>query len=92
MSVGQVGIFTISGFGKALSAHLIAPKYAADPLDCMKLCLMTAQCKSFNFSEKRRICEVSGYTAKEKMQDYGDNEEFNYYEAVKHTAIDLNGK
>ena len=82
-------MFTTSGFGKILSGYVISSNYVADSLECMNLCLLTAQCKSFNFSGKKRICEVSNYTAKEKKQGYGNNEDFDYYEPVKHTVVNI---
>ena len=86
----QIAVFTISGFGKALSGHVTSTNYAVDSLEYMQLCLMTAEFKSFNFSEKKHSCEVSCCSAKEKKQDYGDNKDFDYYELAKHTVININ--
>ncbi|KAL9976346.1 hypothetical protein ACROYT_G013638 [Oculina patagonica] len=72
-------LFTPIGVGKALSGHEISSLTAVDAIKCMKLCLVTEQCKSFNFSDKLQKCEVNA--AKAEKSSLEDREGFNYFEA-----------
>lgn len=78
-------LFTPIGPGKALSGHVISTLTVADVIDCMKLCLVTQQCKSFNFSNGLLKCEVSG--SKAEKPNLEDREGFNYYEAASYQFI-----
>lgn len=73
------------GVGKSLSGHEISSPTAVDVIECMKLCLVTEQCKSFNFSDKLQKCEVSA--AKAEMPSLEDRKSFNYYEAASYQMI-----
>lgn len=53
----------------------------------MELCLTTKDCKSFNYSESKRICEMNSSTAKKHKNGYRESKDFHYYEAVQHTVI-----
>ena len=74
-----------TGLGKAFSGHVLSSMTAVDVLECMKLCLVTEQCQSFNFSDKLQECEVSGSKAEKSSLE--DRKDFNYYEAVSYLAI-----
>lgn len=56
-------LFKPIGPGKALSGHMISNVTVADVKEGMKLCLVTVQCKSFNFSHQLKTSEVSGSKA-----------------------------
>jgi len=75
---GPSALFTPISLGKALASHVLSSKNATDVTECMKLCLVTKQCKSFNFSDQLKRCQVSGSTA--GAQSLDDQESFNYYE------------
>lgn len=83
----QVVLFSTSGFGKTLSGHVISSIYAAHSLRCMELCLTTKDCKSFNYSGSKRICEMNSSTAKKHKNGYRESKDFDYYEALQHTVI-----
>ena len=78
-------LFTPTGPGKALHGHVISSLNDTNAMQCMKLCLVTEQCKSFNFSDKLKKCEVSG----SKAEAYGlkEQEGFNYYEPASYKMI-----
>ncbi|XP_078365706.1 EGF-like repeat and discoidin I-like domain-containing protein 3 isoform X2 [Oculina patagonica] len=78
-------LFTPVGPGKALPGHVISTLNVADVMECMKLCLVTEQCKSFNFSNGLLKCEVSGSKAEKPSLE--DREGFNYYEAAFYQVI-----
>ena len=83
--LGPNALFTTIGPGKALAGHVILSKNANDETECMKLCLVTEQCKSFNFSEQQKKCEVSNSTT--EAQSLEDQEGFNYYERSSSKAM-----
>ena len=78
-------LFTPTGPGKALSGHVISNLTVADVIECMKLCLVTEQCKSFNFSGQLQKCEVSGSKAEKTSLE--DREGFNYFEVASYQTI-----
>ena len=78
-------LFSPIGSGKALHGHVISSLNDTNAIECMKLCLVTEQCKSFNFSHQLKKCEVSGSTA--KAHDLEDHKGFNYYEPPSFQAI-----
>ncbi|KAL9976335.1 hypothetical protein ACROYT_G013625 [Oculina patagonica] len=78
-------LFTPIGVGKALSGHEILSLTDTDVIECTKLCLVTEQCKSFNFSDKLQKCELSG--AKAEKSSLEDRKGFNYYEAAPYQMI-----
>ena len=84
-SLGPSALFTPIGLGKALAGHVILSKNATDVTECMKLCMVTEQCRSFNFNERLKSCQVSGSTA--EVQSLADQEGFNYYERASFRAI-----
>ena len=53
----------------------------------MELCLTTKDCKSFNYSGSKRICEMNSSTAKRHKNDYRESKDFDYYEALQHIVI-----
>lgn len=73
------------GPGTALPGHVISSRTVADVIQCMKLCLATNQCKSFNFSAQLKECEANG--AKSEKASLQDREGFNYYEVVSFEGI-----
>ena len=87
LPLGADALFTPIGSGKALAGHVISSLNATDVTQCMKLCLVTEQCKSFNFSEQQKRCEVSNSTTEAKSLK--DQEGFNYYERATFQAISL---
>ena len=84
-SLGPSALFTPIGLGKALAGHVILSKNATEVTECMKLCMVTEQCRSFNFNERLKSCQVSGSTA--EVQSLADQEGFNYYERASFRAI-----
>ena len=47
-------------------------------MECFKTCLIASQCKSFNYNEQLKKCEVSGSSGKEHGLTEQDG--FYYYE------------
>lgn len=80
-------LLALIGPGKALSGHMISSWTADDVIQCMRLCLITEQCKSFNFSSELLKCEMSD--SKAETQNLDDREGFNYYEALSYRAISI---
>lgn len=80
-------LFTPIGPGKALSGDVISTLTVADVIECLKLCLVTEQCKSFNFSNGLLKCEVSG--SKEEKPSLENREGFSYYEAASYQVISI---
>ena len=78
-------MFTPTGYRKALRVQVISSLNDTNAIECMKLCMVTAQCKSFNFSHQLKKCEVSGSTA--EAQRLEDREDFNYYERPSYGVI-----
>ena len=85
VSPAPTALFTPIGFGKALAGHVISSLVATDVTQCTKFCLVTEQCKSFNFSDKLKRCQLSGSTA--EAHSLEDQEGFNYYERSSIQAI-----
>ena len=69
---------------KAPVGHAISSKNTSDVTECMKLCLVTEQCKSFYFSNQLK-CEVRN--ASGEVQAVDDQEDFFYYERASFQAI-----
>ncbi|KAL9976334.1 hypothetical protein ACROYT_G013624, partial [Oculina patagonica] len=79
-------LFTPIGPGKALPGHVISTVTVVDVIECLKLCLVTEQCKSFNYSNGLlNKCELSGSKAEKPILE--DREGFNYYEASSYQVI-----
>jgi len=78
-------LFKPNGPDKALSGHVISSVTVTDVKECMKLCLVTVKCKSFNFSDQKKTCEMSGSkAAKSSLQD---REGFYYYESSSYQVL-----
>lgn len=54
---------------------------AYEPSACMKYCIMTIDCKSFNYSPNKVTCELNNATALEFQNDLQSRSDFNYYYA-----------
>ena len=78
-------MFTPIGRGKALHGHVISSQNDTSATECMKMCLITEQCKAFNFSGQMKKCEVSG--SKAGVHGLKDQEGFNYYEPASYRMI-----
>ena len=70
--------FTPIAPGKALSGHVILSLNNTNVMECFKTCLIASQCKSFNYNEQLKKCEVSGSSGKEHGLTEQDG--FYYYE------------
>ncbi|CAB3991548.1 Pancreatic secretory granule membrane major glyco GP2 [Paramuricea clavata] len=46
---------------------------------CLVMCQLDTQCKSFNFSQKEKICEMNTATKKEFPRSYGPRNNYSYY-------------
>ena len=58
-SLASETLFKPTGPDKAFSGHLISYVTVADARECLKLCLVTVNRKSFNFSEQKKKCGVA---------------------------------
>ena len=83
--VGPNKLFSLIGLSKALVGHVVSAENATDVTGCMKLCLLTEHCKSFNFSPQMNTCEVSNSTA--IAQELQNHQNLNYYEPVSFQVI-----
>ncbi|CAH3187471.1 unnamed protein product [Porites evermanni] len=70
--------FTPIAPGKALSGHVILSLNNTNVMECFKTCLIAGQCKSFNYNEQLKKCEVSGSSGKE--HELTEQDGFYYYE------------
>lgn len=70
--------FTSIAPGKALSGHVILSLNNTNVMECFKTCLIASQCKSFNYNEQLKKCEVSGSSGKE--HELTEQDGFYYYE------------
>ena len=48
--------------------------------ECLTLCMLENQCKSFNFSKKLQLCELNSATKKEYPRNFAPNMDFDYYQ------------
>lgn len=82
---GPNKLFSLIGLGKALVGHVVSAESATDVTGCMKLCLLTEHCKSFNFSPQMNTCELSNSTA--IAQELQNHQNLNYYEPASFQVI-----
>ena len=75
------------GPDKVQAGQVITSRSVSDVMQCMKLCLVTDQCQSLNFSSSLKKCEVS--RSKSEMSSIEDREEFHYYEIVAVKVISI---
>ena len=54
---------------------------------CFIMCQIDARCKSFNFSRKLKICELSSTSKKTTPTKYISHVDYNYYEMTDGVAI-----
>lgn len=75
------------GPDKVQAGQVITLRSVSDVMQCMKLCLVTDQCQSLNFSSSLEKCEVS--RSKSEMSSIEDREGFHYYEIVAVEVISI---
>nr|XP_058961605.1 lactadherin-like [Pocillopora verrucosa] len=75
------------GPDKVQAGQVITSRSVSDVMQCMKLCLVTDQCQSLNFSSSLKKCEVS--RSKSEMSSIEDREGFHYYEIVAVEVISI---
>ena len=51
----------------------------AESYKCLVMCQLDTRCKSFNFSQKEKICEMNTATKKEFPRSYGPRNNYSYY-------------
>ncbi|CAB4019502.1 Hypothetical predicted protein [Paramuricea clavata] len=51
----------------------------AKSYQCLVMCQLDTRCKSFNFSQKEKICEMNTATKKEFPRSYGPRNNYSYY-------------
>ncbi len=52
----------------------------AESYKCLVMCQLDARCKSFNFSQKYKICELNTATKKEFPRNYRPRDEYSYFQ------------
>ncbi|CAH3161174.1 unnamed protein product [Porites lobata] len=72
---------------KALLGHVRSTLNNTNVMECFKLCLVTTQCKSFNFCHQLKTCEVSDSTTTSSANGLEDHQGCNYYEPESYQWI-----
>jgi hypothetical protein len=57
---------------------------------CMNYCILYSECKSFNFSKEKKICELNNATRREYPDEFMKNDTFAYYEKLCFDTIKVN--
>ena len=55
--------------------------------DCLLMCQLVPECKSFNFSKKEEVCELNGATKKEFPANFVVRNDYDYYQLVKGIVV-----
>ena len=78
-------LFKPIGSDKTFSGHLISSVTVADTSECRKLCLVTVNRRSLNFSEQKKKCGVRGSKAAKPC--LGDHEVFCCFESPSYRMM-----
>lgn len=80
-------LFTPVAPDKALLGHVSSSLNNTNVMECFKLCLVTTQCKSFNFCRHLKTCEVSDSTTTGSAYGLEYQQGCNYYEPESYQGI-----
>jgi hypothetical protein len=63
-----------------------------ESFNCLIMCQVSPTCKSFNFSKKKKVCELNSATKKEFPQNYVGRSDYDYYQFGKGMVVSRGGE
>ena len=80
-------------YGHALSGSVFRTETEVrESHDCLVMCQILSNCKSFNFSKKKKMCELNSSTKKESPANYGARSDYDYYQFGKGVLVARKGE